>query len=125
MARKDKGQVKVHEPNGLALLDRLTMIEEEKLRGLYIERNEQLQMLTMEIEEPSGVVSEGVMEARLCLGCLEPLKAVGDRWFMIFVKIRGCYCSNPSCEFYRKFIPVKKKEGLIFERTIPINTNKG
>lgn len=118
--------MKIQEEGKRIPLSKLTASDEEKLRDLSLKAEEEYPGFSMSnaIEtslEGSGTDGAEIITEILCSNCREPIGAIVNGWpLCLFKKLKGYYCRNSSCEFYRKFIPVNKASGLLSMVALPL-----
>jgi len=115
--------MKIQEEGKTIYLSELTPVEEEKLRDLSTKEDPAFSM-SHAIEgyiEASKVTYSEIVAQFVCSSCREPIGQIANGWPLhIFRKIKGFYCRNSQCEFYRKFIPIKKGTSLISIMAMPM-----
>lgn len=124
MGRKTK--MRIQEEGKTILLSKLTSMDEEKLRDFSLKMKKEAPEFSMShaIEtylEVSETTEAEIMAQIVCSSCKEPIGAIANGWpLCLFKKIKGYYCRNTSCEFYRKFIPVERAEKLASVLALPV-----
>ncbi|MFC1955776.1 hypothetical protein ACFLWZ_04520 [Chloroflexota bacterium] len=121
--------MKIQEEGKIVTLSKVTSSDEDKLRDLSLKTKEESPIFnvsnaietSLETHETHETDSFEIMAQILCSSCKEPIGKIANGWpLSVFKKVKGYYCRNSSCEFYRKFIPVNKSRELVTLAALPV-----